>query len=238
MKFDKAFMLVFAICSFSLVGYGIYTDFTSAAHPSYLRLFLSSTASILGLVYVMLESRARPLMFVVTLVSSCFTIVYQILYTPLVWDMLLTVFYFFLAAYGLYHWKGLKNGVLARSLLKTRWLSNKERLCYLVALVVLITALYHIGLLVSKYHSKEQALLDASITIISIFGQYFISRKVMEAWFMWIGANLVGMPLYFSLSSLSYTALYMCYFAISFYGLYSWYRGMRADEAGCRKEGY
>lgn len=227
MNFDKVFLTLFAICSFSLVGFGIYTDFTTPQNPNYLKLGLSSATAILGIIYVMLESKARPLMFVVTLVSSCFTITFQLLYTPLVWDVLLTVFYAGLSIYGLYLWHGLKNGVLAKSSLKTRWLGWKERLFYACFGVAIIAVLYHIGLMVSKYNSKEQALLDASITVVSIFGSYFISRKVMEAWVMWILANLIGMPLYFSLDSLSYTSLYMCYFAISFFGFYSWHKDMR-----------
>lgn len=230
MSFDKIFLIVFALVSFSLVGYGIFMDFSQASEPNLLKLFLSSTASVLGLVYVMLESKAKPLMFVISLVSSCFSIAYQLLFTPLVWDIMLTMFYAFLSAYGLYHWRGLKSGVFANSLLKTRWLSMKERMIYLVFGLILIAILYKIGLYISKYNSKEQALLDASITIISIFGQYFISKKVMEAWFMWIGANLVGMPLYFSLDSLSYSALYLCYFAISFFGLYSWLKDMKKQN--------
>lgn len=228
MLFDKAFLLIFAICSFSLVGSGIYTDFTSVAHPNYLKLGLSSTHAILGLIYVMLESKARPLMFVVTLVSSCFSITFQLLYTPLVWDVLLTIFYAGLSVYGLWHWHGLRGGVFSKSSLKTRWLGWKERFFYLFFGLAIIAGLYHIGLMVSKYSSHEQALLDASITVVSIFGSYFISRKVMEAWVMWILANLIGMPLYFSLDSLSYTSLYLCYFAISFFGFYSWYKDMKA----------
>ncbi|MGL5955459.1 MAG: nicotinamide riboside transporter PnuC [Brevinema sp.] len=216
------FFIIFFIVSTILIVYGAYIDFSNFGTPNiknYMGLALSIGASFLGVIFVILEVKARISMFVVGILGAFCSILYLYFFSPLIWDLAIAIVYIILNAYGLYYYseKRYHNHQL---LIKT--LSAKEIIGYTVIGIIGIVTLSLLGIRWSRYSSLIQAIGDASTTIISIIGQWLLSKKYLEIWYLWILTNTISIPLYISINSYVYAMVFVSYLSISFYGLYTW----------------
>ncbi len=224
------FLTLFTIISTLLIFYGNYFDFLGLSTFSlkdFFKLSLSLLATILGVIFVLLEVHEKRAMFFVGIISSACSLIYLVFWSPLLWDIAIKFVYIFLSFYGLYYWKNPhKRTKNKQKHLITRTLSFNEKFLYLVIAILGITILSYVGIFFGKYNSSLQAVSDAVTTVLSILGQWFMSRKYLEMWYMWIFVNAISIPLYLSISSYTYVMLYCSFLFISFYGLYKWKKNM------------
>jgi len=227
---DQIFLICFFIISNLLLLYGLFRDYhniNTFTTEAFFRLSLSFSASFLGIIFVILEAKEDFSMFFISIIGSSLSLIYLWLFSPLIWDILITIIYIILGFYGIYYWKHPTNQQQNNDhQIITRSLTIKEWILYIFIGILGIYILSSIGIKLGKYTSSIQAISDASTTIISLLGQWFISRKIIEAWYMWILTNIISIPLYISISSYTYAMVYISYLIISFYGYYSWHYNM------------
>ena len=230
MKRESYFLTLFCIVSFVLIGYGFYTDINTREEIRYydaLGLTISLVSSILGVIFVVCEVLEQKMMFIVSIAASLFMIIYLFFWSPLIWDFMLSLGYLCISIYGLYYCSQGENRHREKvSKIPTQVLSWKEWKRYLIIGVIGTCILSTIGIYVGHYTSSLQAISDAFTTVFSIIGQVLVSRKYLESWYMWILTNAVSVPLYISIGSYTYGALFFCYLLISFYGLFLWKKRM------------
>lgn len=70
--------------------------------------------------------------------------------------------------------------------------------------------------------------LDALTTAGSIIGTWMLARKYIEQWFVWIMVDAVSVGLYAYKGIYFYSALYLAYTVIAFFGYAKWRRLMRS----------
>ena len=229
MKLERCFLFGFCIISFLLIAYGFYVDIITRTDIGFfdiLGIMISLISSVLGVIFVVYGVLERKAMFLISIFASSSMILYLWFWSPLIWDFVLSIGYLCISIYALYYWswKGKKEKV---SHLMTQILSWKGRCLLIIVGSIGTYLLSFIGMKVGHYTSLLQAISDAFTTVLSIIGQILLSRKYLEAWYMWIVTNTVSIPLYISISSYTYAALFFCYLVISFYGLYIWKQKMK-----------
>ena len=135
-------------------------------------------------------------------------------------DMGLQVIYFTLAVYGWWAWLhgGEDHGELRVSLV-----SWPARLC-----LVLLGAISGVLLGITLHRLTDASLpfMDSTLTSFSIIAQWMQTRKLLEAWILWLAVDVfyVGMFVY---KGLFLTAgLYAVFLYLALLGLVSWRRSM------------
>ncbi|TNF79399.1 MAG: nicotinamide riboside transporter PnuC [Acidobacteria bacterium] len=135
-------------------------------------------------------------------------------------DMGLQALYFGLAVYGWWAWLhgGEEHGELEVSLA-----SNRARI-----VVVAIGALAGIllGYSLSRLTDASLPFMDSILTSFSIAAQWMQTRKLLEAWLVWLGVDVfyVGMFLYKGLYPTA--GLYAVFLCLAVVGFVEWRRSM------------
>ena len=135
-------------------------------------------------------------------------------------DMGLQALYFGLAIYGWWAWRhgGEDHGELQVTLASTKM---KLLLAGTGAVAGIL-----LGQTLSRFTDASLPFMDSALTSFSIVGQWMQTRKLLEAWLVWLGVDVfyVGMFLY---KGLFLTAgLYAVFLILAIMGFLSWRRSM------------
>lgn len=135
-------------------------------------------------------------------------------------DMGLQGLYFGLAIYGWWAWRhgGEDHGELQVTVASTRM--------RLVLVVIGAGVGILLGQTLSRLTDASLPFMDSVLTSFSIVGQWMQTRKLLEAWLVWLGVDVfyVGMFLF---KGLYLTAgLYAIFLVLAVMGYSSWHRSM------------
>ncbi len=139
-------------------------------------------------------------------------------------DMILHVIYVILNAYGWYSWK--YGGKIADQLRVTT-LKNYERLFWLVIILVGFGVW---GLVMDRYTDADYAYIDAFTTVASLVAQWFLAKKKIENWLLWIIVDMIAMVLYYVKGIKLTSLLYLIYLGLAIYGYTSWRKHLIAQK--------
>jgi nicotinamide mononucleotide transporter len=135
-------------------------------------------------------------------------------------DMGLQALYFGLAIYGWWAWRhgGEEHGELEVSLA-----SNRARI--VLATIGLLAGIL-LGTTLSRLTDASLPFMDSILTSFSIVAQWMQTRKLLEAWLVWLAVDVfyVGMFLYKGLYPTS--GLYAVFLGLAVLGFVEWRRSM------------
>jgi nicotinamide mononucleotide transporter len=172
-------------------------------------------AALISLIAVVLAARRSVWNFPFGLVGV-------LLYTKIFYDAqlysdtLLQLYFFVIQLYGWWHWAQHRDAtghaVVETSSKRDRWL--------IVVAVLIITATLGFGM--SRTTNAALPWWDASIAGLSVVAQILSSRRKLENWPLWIGANIIGIGVY-SAKALYITAgLYAVLLLLALFGWQRW----------------
>jgi nicotinamide mononucleotide transporter len=142
-------------------------------------------------------------------------------------DAGLNVFFLVMQFYGWYQWT--RGGVRhVRSLAPVKRLHVRGWI-WTIAGVVAGTAL--LGTTMHRLTDASLPYPDAFTTMLSIIAQFFLTRKIIDNWTLWITADVVYVWMYSS-KELYWTAgLYVVFLILCVLGYREWRAGMRERSA-------
>lgn len=196
---------------------------------SYLEFF----GVISGVVAVTLSAFAHiwnwPLGLVNIVLS--FFLFYQVQLYP---DMTLQIFYFVMNLVGWWRWTHPQPGEEDRKKeLKVSFMSAKE-LIVLIAIGLSGTIL--LGSFAKNVHDYFPAIfqkpsafpyLDSFLTVMSVVTTFYVVRKKIESWIVWIVVDGIATYLYFIRDIRFYSLMYFIFCVIAAFGLWNWIRVYR-----------
>ncbi len=170
-----------------------------------------------GLLYVILEIRQKRSMWIVGAISA---LIYMAVFftSALYAAMGLQVYYLVVSVYGWQKW-GIKSPDEN---------SNREVVVGMKYNLLLISSLVslvcYFGLtwVLENYTGDPNPRLDAFITTISMLATYWVTKKHIEHWFLWIIADALAVFLYIQQGLYATTALYVIYIAAAVAGYLHW----------------
>ncbi|WP_377269795.1 nicotinamide riboside transporter PnuC [Peterkaempfera sp. SMS 1(5)a] len=167
-----------------------------------------------GAACVWLTVRARVANFPVGIANNVFFLV-------LFWsarlyaDSLLQVVYLLLAAAGWWTWLHGGEHRAARPMGRAG--------APVLGLVLLLTvpATWVLTVVLTRAHDVAP-FWDALTTALSLAAQWLLNVKALQNWYLWIAADLVYIPLYFTKSLYPTAAVYVVFLALCLIGLRDW----------------
>ena len=195
------------------------TVFTLGGTPV---MFSEIMGFILGVVTVWLVARNNVWTYPVGIIQAGFFFVLFI-ETKLYTDAYLQVFFIVVQFIGWYAWlRGGKN----RTELVVR-----DAPYWVWPVIVVLGALF-IYLMVPVLREAHGAYpgWDSTTTALSVAAQMLMTFRYVQQWYLWILADVIYIPLYFSKDLYFTSVLYVIFLGISIYGLITW-RKLRRHQA-------
>ena len=180
---------------------------------------LEYTGVFSTLLYLWLEIKQKPAMWIIGIISSLIYI-FVFAYARIYADMGFNIYYAGMSVFGYIMWRKNKNksGEEAGGIDYIHL--DKNRLIGITTIGIIIYGA--IFFLLSRYTDSPVPQIDAFTTTLSIVATWMLAKKIVEHWAFWIIVNLVSIYLYYIRGLYPTMGLYMIYTFISFYGYYNW----------------
>lgn len=175
---------------------------------------LELLAFVTGAWSVWLAARNNPWTWPIGVANSALFVVVFV-GARLYFDMSLNVFY---VLSGLWGWWAWMYGGAARSEKPITSVRPAEFLAVLSVGAALTALMWHGGVLLNG----ASPALDAITTGLSVVAQWLLMRRQIETWYVWIAADLVYIPMYFSRDLPLTAVLYAIFLLMCLRGLVEW----------------
>ncbi|MBM4186174.1 MAG: nicotinamide mononucleotide transporter [Gemmatimonadetes bacterium] len=136
----------------------------------------------------------------------------------------LQVFFAIISLYGWYQW--LRGGQQHSG----RRVTRTPRPLGLALLAGALAGSAALGWYLDRYTADAHPYLDATVSVVSLAGQWMMARKYLETWLIWIAVNLVSVPLFLVRGEYPTAVQYSVFLALAVNGLVQWRRALTASS--------
>lgn len=188
--------------------------------------WLDILGTIIGLVYIYQEYKASIWLWVTGIVMPI-TYMFVYLEAGLYADFGMQVYYALAAIYGLLVWKfGKKRGQRTATMPITR----VKKSLLLPSLLLFLAAWGGIYFTLISFTNSTVPILDSFGNALSIIGLWWLARKYVEQWLVWIVVDVELAALYIY-KDIPFTAgLYFLYAVIAIAGYRKWKKTMQQEQ--------
>lgn len=178
---------------------------------------LELVAVISAVAYLVLAIRQHIFCWIFALLS---TSIYIALFVDarLYMESLLNVFYFVMAAYGLWFWYAGGDRDNGLPVTRWRWSVHAGALAAVCA-VSLLT-----GFLLDRYTEAALPYVDSLTTWAALWATFLVARKVLENWWYWLAIDAISVYLYWARDLQLTALLFVAYLVLIPFGLVAWTR--------------
>lgn len=178
---------------------------------------LEMAGVILGLIYLFLELRQNPAMWVVGIIMPCISL-FVYYRAGLYADFGIDIYYILAAIYGFIVWK--KGGKGGKELPVTHMPLRRVPL-----FALLFTAVFAlIAFVLIRWTDSTVPIADSFTTALSIVALLMLARKWIEQWWVWVVVDAVSAALYVYKGIPFYAGLYALYTLLAIYGYFRWHK--------------
>ena len=184
---------------------------------------LEILGTIVGLIYLWLESKASIYLWVASVIMPA---IYLVVFydAGLYADTAINIYYLSIAIYGWFAWR---YGSKERKELPISHISPRQIVAmvglYAVMQVVISLALLH-------FTDSDVVWFNGLTSALSIVGMWMLARKYIEQWIVWIVVDILSAALYGCKELYLTAALYVLYAVIAVFGYRKWRELMRKQD--------
>ena len=190
-------------------------------------LHLELFGVITGLLFLYIEIKQRPTMWLIGGISS---LVYVVVFgfAKIYADMSFNMYNFIISIYGFFMWLKVLNENSSSikdelkkgdSQIEYSHIGKRAVWIYFISIIVIYFLIYNA---LSKLTDSPIPAYDAFTTTLSIIATILLVKKIIEHWGLWIIINIVSMFIYYDRGLYPTVVLYMIYAFASVYGYYEW----------------
>jgi nicotinamide mononucleotide transporter len=141
-------------------------------------------------------------------------------------DSLQQIVYIILLLYGWYTWNTPVSET--QRLLVIGRLNSKE-IFFTILFIAITTRL--LGTTLAEFTDAKLPFLDSFATSCAFLAQYFIARKKIETWILWMFVNVIYVGIYFNNEMYLYVVLFSIYGILAVMGWNSWKTELKISNA-------
>jgi nicotinamide mononucleotide transporter len=145
--------------------------------------------ALLSIISAYFYIKEKPIAWLISLIAIPFDVIMDFR-IGVYGDLLLQFLYFILLIYGWYSWR---HGAKVEEGLPILRITAKQ--FYLIGLLTLFPVIA-VWLSIDHYTDSEVALLDASVTVLSMLAIWLLGKKIIESWLLWVFVDCLYVALY------------------------------------------
>ena len=185
--------------------------------------WLELAGDLTGIVSVWLLTRRNIWNWPIGLLN---TVLFSILFvqSKLYGDAVLQLFFFAMGVWGWWSWvhsAGPTEAAPVRRTSKREWT--------LLALAAIVGTSFAV-LYLSHFTDSPVPLADGSILVLSLCATWGQVKKRLESWWIWIGVDVISVPLYLNRKLYPTALLYFVFGCLCVVGLRRWRRSLQGDD--------
>ena len=187
--------------------------------------FLEIIGFASGILGVWLTMKKNKLCFPIGLINVSVSL-YLFFMQGLYADSLQQIVYIILLLYGWYTWNTTASET--QRLLVIGRLNSKE-IFFTILFIAITTRL--LGTTLAEFTDAKLPFLDSFATSCAFLAQYFIARKKIETWILWMFVNVIYVGIYFNNEMYLYVVLFSIYGILAVMGWNSWKTELKISNA-------
>jgi nicotinamide mononucleotide transporter len=172
--------------------------------------YLELSCALTGLTAVFLAAKSSIWNWPMSIISQ---ILWFIFYSRngLYGNMTLQLYFTAICMYGWYNWSKEDGKLIKKLKLKSKLILSS-----------VLTLLCIIGGYVLSLYQPEYPYIDATITLSSVLAIFLISRKYIEAWYLWLIVDILYIILFYMKGFYLITIEEILITCIAIYGYFNW----------------
>ena len=190
-----------------------------------LDLGLEFFAAVLGVMSVWFAKKNKILVYPTGIISTLIY-VWILLKNQLLGDSIINAYFFVMSIYGWFFWSRKDDGIFQNKISK---LNLNELIFGLIIFVfsfISVKYIYNI----SNWDESYISYIDTLTTSIFCSAMWFMARRKIEHWILWIIGDIISIPLYFH-KGLYFTSIqYLIFTIIAILGLYTWLKELHKKK--------
>ena len=187
--------------------------------------FLEIIGFASGILGVWLTMKKKKWCFPIGLINVSVSL-YLFFMQGLYADSLQQIVYIILLLYGWYTWNTPVSET--QRLLVIGRLNSKE-IFFTILFIAITTRL--LGTTLAEFTDAKLPFLDSFATSCAFLAQYFIARKKIETWILWMFVNVIYVGIYFNNEMYLYVVLFSIYGILAVMGWNSWKTELKISNA-------
>lgn len=178
------------------------------------------SGAVTGIAYVILEIRRNIWLWPLGIITSA---VYMYVFgrNGFYANMGLQGYYLVISVYGWYRWQRPQERVQAEEKRDVRRIGRVTAAWCAVAAGVLWAVLWFA---LDRATDSPVPAWDGLIASLSVVATWMLTRKYLEQWYVWIGANAIAVAVYLASGLYPTALLFFVYFVMAIIGLQTWRR--------------
>ena len=188
-------------------------------------LGLEFFAAVLGVMSVWFAKNNKVLVYPTGIVSTLIY-VWILFKNQLLGDLIINAYFFLMSIYGWYFWSKKEEGDFQNKISRL----NLNEIIFGVFIFVFsfltVTYIYYM----SNWEESYISSIDTLTTSIFCSAMWFMARRKIEHWTLWIVGDIISIPLYFY-KGLYFTSIqYLIFTIIAILGFFTWLKELKKKK--------
>jgi len=188
-------------------------------------LALEFFAAVLGVMSVWFAKNNKVLVYPTGIVSTLIY-VWILFKNQLLGDLIINTYFFLMSIYGWFFWSKKEEGDFQNKISRL----NLNELIFGVIIFVFsfltVTYIYNM----SNWEERYISSIDTLTTSIFCSAMWFMARRKIEHWILWIVGDIISIPLYFY-KGLYFTSIqYLTFTIIAILGFFTWLKELNKKK--------
>ena len=188
-------------------------------------LGLEFFAAVLGVLSLWYAKNNKILVYHTGIISTLIY-VWILLKNQLLGDLIINAYFFLMSIYGWFFWSKKDEGIFQNKI--SRLNLNELIFGLIVFVFVFITVKYIYN--ISNWEKSYVSSIDTLTTAIFCSAMWFMARRKIEHWILWIVGDIISIPLYFH-KGLYFTSIqYLTFTIIAILGFFTWLKELNKKK--------
>ena len=182
-------------------------------------------AAVLGVVSVWFAKKNKVLVYPTGIISTLIY-VWILFKNQLLGDLFINAYFFLMSIYGWFFWSKKDKGYFQNKISRV----NLYELIFGLIIFVFCFITVKFGYKMSNWEESYVSSIDTLTTAIFCCSMWFMARRKLEHWILWIIGDVISVPLYFYKGLYLTSIQYFIFTIIAILGYFTWLKELNKKK--------